>query len=568
MATLRLNGEQIEADEGRNLLMVALERGVFIPHLCFHPGLSAPAHCRMCLAEVEVNGHRELTTTCNAKVADGMTVDASSDAVEQAREAVLEFLLLNHPLDCPVCDKAGECELQNYAFTNGRHAGRYEEPKRRQSTRDIGEHILLDPERCIRCSRCVRFCEEVSGSGELGVFHKGGRTEVDVFDGQRVDDLMSGNLVDLCPVGAMLDKGFRRQPVWRLDGVDSVCPGCASGCNIRIDVRDNRIRRLKPRVNMKVNEHWMCDEGRYGWGYVHDEMRLTVPMVAGPQGLARASWDEALAAAHEGMKPPGAVDDRGSVVVLGGHMTNEEAYLLGLLATDVWGIRRAYLQTHISDAGDIVFPGGFTIRADRSPNSHGVREVTSHLGLEVLQMEEIRAAIDAGEIRAAWVAGGGPSLRLSDDAMAALDGLEFLVVQDILESDLTAAANVVLPGCSFAEKDGTFTNCDGRVQRIRRAVEPPGEAIPDWHLLSKLGEAAGQAVKFGFENAGEVLAHLGESISAPPLKGASYEALDAGEPARYSTGQAYGGGWSALMQRLGFLQVEDHTKTCDHTKNA
>ena len=560
MATLHLNGEQIEADEGRNLLMVALEQGVFIPHLCFHPGLSAPAHCRMCLAEVEVNGHRELTTTCNAKVVEGMTVDASSDAVEQAREAVLEFLLLNHPLDCPVCDKAGECELQNYAFSSGRHAGRYDEPKRRQPTRDIGEHILLDGERCIRCSRCVRFCEEISGSGKLGVFDKGGRTEVDIFDGQRVDDLMSGNLVDLCPVGAMLDKGFRRQPVWRLNGVDSVCSGCASGCNIRIDARDNRIRRLKPRVNMKVNEHWMCDEGRYGWDYIYDETRLTAPSVTGQESPAPTSWDEALAAAHAGMMPAGAVDDREAVVVFSGHMTNEEAYLLGLLATRAWGIRRAYLQTHISAAGDVVFPGGFTIRADRSPNSYGVREVTSHLGLEMLPTEEIRAAVDADEIRAAWVVGGGPSLRLGDDAMGALAELEFLVVQDILESELTAVANVVLPGCSFVEKDGTFTNCDGRVQRIRGAVEPPGEAIADWYLLNKLGDVAGAAVTFGFENAGAVLAHLGESKSAPLFEGVSNESLDAGEPAHSPVGQAYGGGWSALMQRLGFLQVEDHTK--------
>ena len=563
MAQIRLNGNEVAAAKGRNLLTVALEQGVFIPHLCFHPGLSTPAHCRMCVTEVELDGHRQLTTACNTPIEDGMVVDTTSPAVAEARESVLEFMLLNHPLDCPVCDKSGECELQEYAFANGSDRGRFAETRRSPAVQEIGERLLLDGERCIQCTRCVRFEDEISGTSELGAVRKGGDTEIALYPDQQVAHRLSGNLVDLCPVGAILDKGADSQPIWQLTGVDSICPGCSTGCNIRIDVgKEDRIRRLVPRVNMQVNEHWMCDDGRYGWGYVHGDRRLQTPKVSTDgEGQQSTSWDAAVAAVSEGIAKCKAEE---TAAVFSTFMTNEEAYLFALLVFDCWGVQHACLPEVEVEEGDVSFPGGFTIREDRSPNSRGVAEVLSLFNVELDEPEYLLAAAEEGRIAAAYVIGGDP-LSQSAAAMArSLSGLDFLAVQDIQESELSRAADTVLPGCSFAEKDGTYMNCDGRVQRIRPAVAPPAEARPDWSILSQLCVANGLRVPT--DGAAAVFSQLSAADRRGSFDDLSYERLDAREPTGCSKGQAFGGGWASLVQRLGFVAVEDHTKVSESWK--
>jgi len=564
MAHIHINGTQVEAEAGRNLLEVALEQGVFIPHLCFHPGLSTPAHCRMCLTEVELKGQRQLTTACNAPVEDGMVVVTTSTSVTEARESVLEFTMLNHALDCPVCDKSGECELQEYAFANGRGSGRYAETKRPAAVLEIGERLLLDGERCIQCTRCVRFSDEVSGTGELGVVHKGGERSIELYPGHQVSHRLSGNLVDLCPVGAILDKGTASQPIWQLTGVDSICPGCSTGCSIRLDVgADDRIRRIVPRVNMQVNEHWMCDDGRYGWGYVHGDNRLVTPQLRDTQALQPTSWGEALAAVEEGISE---CEPDEIAAVFSRFMTNEEAFLFAQLVFGRWGVSHVCVPEVDDEEGDVLFPGGFTIREDRSPNSRGVAEVLALFAVELEEPEEIWAAAEQGQFKAAYVIGGDPLARSSASMALALGGVDFLVVQDIRESELSRGADVVLPGCSFAEKDGTYMNCDGRVQRIRPAVAPPAAARPDWSILSQLCASGNDAIGAGLVSAASVFSDLGTAARGGSFDGLSYERLDCREPTSCSRGRAFGGGWVSLLQRLGFLPVEDHRKVNESWK--
>jgi len=561
MARLTLDGRRIEAPEGSNVLLVALEHGVYIPHFCFHPALSAPANCRMCLVEIETSGKRELTTACDARVVDGMVVDTRGEAVAQARQAVMEFLLVDHPLDCPVCDKAGECELQDHAHAYGRGAGRFSEVKVRRGTKQIGQRVVLYADRCIGCTRCVRFCDEITGTGELSIFRRGARAQVDIFPGARLDNRMSGNVVDLCPVGALVDEEFRFQPpVWRLRGVDSICPGCSAGCSVRVDVHAERVHRLKPRVNLEVNQYWMCDDGRYGWRYVHSPWRLSAPLVKQGNGQVPASWEEALKRVTQ--KLTRGYEPQSVVAILSGGLTNEENYLLARLAREVWKTRQAGLRRRLDGEGDVRFEGGFTIRADRTPNARGAREVAAGLELELLDPDQIWQGMEDGRIRAAYLLGGHPGERLQERERQALAGLELLVVQDMLDSELTRLADVVLPGVSPFEKDGTFTNADGRVQRVRQAIPPRPDALPDWQILQRLG-AAGPG--WDFAHPRQIMDEMGQHLGGR-YAGLTYERLEAGEPDRRRRRQAYGGGWAAQMQGRGFIHVEDHGKWSSTTE--
>ena len=557
MVKLSLNGRQIEAPEGGNLLRVAMEHGVYIPHLCFHPGLSAPASCRLCLVEIESGNGRKLITACNTRVAAGMVVDTQSETVKKARAAVMEFLLINHPLDCPVCAKAGECELQDHACASGRDRGRFGEEKVRRKKKEIGAHLLLYTERCIGCTRCIRFCDEITGTGELSLFHRGMRTEVDIFPGLGLNNGMAGNSVDLCPAGALVDENFHfGPPVWKLRGVDSVCPGCSAGCNVRVDVHAGRIQRLKPRVNLAVNQYWMCDEGRYGWGYVHDPRRLSTPLVKEEGGSTPVSWEEAVKSASQRLTRY--YEPESIAAICSGHLTNEESYLFVRLAQEGWRTHQVSLRVKEDEGGDIRFPGGFIIRAEKAPNARGMREIAAALELELLEPEQIWQGMEEGRIRAAYVLGGYPGEALSDRERQALSQLEFLVVEEMMESELTALADVLLPGVSFAEREGTFTNVDGRVQRIRQAIPPGGEALPDWQILQRLGAAAGLA--WNYTHPGQIMEEIGQRCEGF-FADLTYEVLGEQASDRNCGGQAYGGGWAAEVQRQGFIHVEDHTKS-------
>lgn len=509
-----LNGQEVEIAPGRNVIQSAGDQDVHIPHYCYHPGLSAPANCRMCLVEIEMGGRRGMMPACTTMPAEGMIVDTETEAVKQGQRATMEFLLINHPLDCPVCDQAGECELQDYSYTYGPDHSRFHEQKAIQPKKDVGEHIMLYSDRCIRCTRCIRFCDEVSGTSELGYFNRGVHNEIDILPGTRLDNRLSGNTVDICPVGALLDKEFLfKQRVWFLQSADTICPGCSTGCNIRIDTNKERIYRLVPRENTEVNDWWMCDDGRHGWGYVHDEDRLLFPTIGRGTEENLSLWDAAVGHAKDRLDA--IVSEHGSQAVAGfvsTHLTNEEQFLFAKLFTDGLGGGRLATIDSVSASGDTTFKSGFTIRADKSPNTRGAQEVLKALGAPVVPASEIWDGIGSGQIKAVIVAGGGPESPFSEGERQSLAGVEFLLVQDVLRSETTDAADVVLPGATFIEKDGTFTNHAGRVQRLNAGLAPPGDARPDWQILRDLANAAG--CEFTFETSDAVMAQVAQSVSA------------------------------------------------------
>lgn len=553
MVRIRLNGNQVEAPAGSNLLMVALEQGVAIPHLCFHPALSAPASCRMCVVEVGGEGERQLVTACNTCIADGMEVRTDSERVAQARQAVLEFILLDHPLECPECERSGECELQDYVHAYGRDTGRSSEVKSRRGKQTLGPGLLLHADRCIGCARCVRFCEEVTGGGELSLFHRGAEVEVGIFPGEELDHSLVGNLVDLCPVGALTEPdSLSYQPVWTLEGVDSICPGCSSGCNVRVDVRGGRIFRLKPRVDLAVNQYWMCDTGRQGWRRFHGETRLSAPRVGRGDEQRVVSWDEALEAAGGILKQrfgPGAI-----AALCSGCQTNEENWLLARLVAEVWQASQVGLRGRVVRQREEHFAGGFAIRADRTPNRRGAREVVAGMGLELLEVERIWEGIETGRIRALCLLGGDPDEPLEERERRALERLDLLIVVDALASERMALADVVLPATSAFEKEGTFTNADGRVQRLRRAVAPWADSLPEWQILQGLAEAAG--AHWGYAHPRQIAIEVGRRLG-----GVYASSWDAEEDAGGGRGQAYGGGWATWLQKSGLIRVEDHAKS-------
>lgn len=529
MSTFTIDGSEIEIVPGKNVLQTAIDNGIYVPHYCYHPGLSAPANCRMCLVEMEVGGRRSLGPSCSAMPAEGMVVDTQSDVVKENQNAVMEFLLVNHPLDCPVCDQSGECELQDYSYTYGSDRSRYHEKKLVQPKKDVGRHVLLYSDRCIRCTRCIRFCDEVSGTGELGYFNRGVYNEIDVFPGERMDNRLSGNTVDICPVGALLDKSFLfKQRVWFLKSVDTICPGCSAGCNIRADYNNERIYRLVPRQNPDVNEYWMCDDGRHGWGYVHGDDRLLFPMTGRGEKQELSLWEVALEAVRAGFHRIRTESGDSAVAgIASACLTNEEHYLFGSLFQNGLSGGAVAVHSRISDEGDVVFKGGFTIRADKSPNARGARAVLNGLGLPLAETSEIWRGVADGRIRGLYLVGGDPLESLSDEEKTALASLDFLVVQDVQSRSWTSMADVILPGAAFIEKEGTFTNVGGRVQRLRQGLAPVGDARPDWEILRDVnrlmgGEAAHSAVE-------EVMADMSNAIAA--FKGINYDAIgDGGRP--------------------------------------
>jgi len=469
MPRIRINGKEIEAPPGRKLLQVCLDHGIYVPHFCWHPGLSPAGNCRMCL--VKVSNSRKLEASCMVDPVEGLEVWTDTPEVQEARKSVLEYLLINHPLDCPVCDKAGECRLQDYtaAWRNG--LSRFGEAKNLRHTKDLGPRVRLWGNRCIVCTRCVRFCEEVAGTGELAVVRRGDRSVVDVFPGLPLDNPISLNVVDLCPVGALNDRDFLYQArVWFTRSVESLCPSCSRGCNVRITVLDNRIRRMVPRPNLEVNRYWLCDEGRSHFRYVADPGRLRA---------GRGSAREIVSAAAR----------LGLAGVISTYQTVEEIFLFKRLMEALQARAVGFLTRERGERR--VFRDGFAIETDRTPN-RAWAEALFGRGAVASGIRPVVEALRAGTARALLVVNGIPELETPPELEEAARGAEFLAVADLRNGPLAERARVVLPAAAWAEKDGTFVNVDGRVQRIRRAVDPPPGVCPEilW-LQEALAEAGG-----------------------------------------------------------------------------
>jgi NADH-quinone oxidoreductase subunit G len=514
---LTIDGKEIEVEAGTNLIEAARRLGIEVPHYCYHPGLSIAGQCRLCM--VDLDRAPRPTIACNTQAADGMVVRTDTERVKQARQSMMEFHLINHPLDCPVCDQAGECWLQIYYMRHGLYDPRMTDDKvRKPKAVPLGPHVILDAERCILCSRCVRFCDEITGTGELGIFNRGDHSEIGLFPGQDLVNNYAGNVVDICPVGALTDRDFRFQVrVWYLDTARSICTGCARGCNIDVHVNrrrphhaeGRRVARLKPRFNAEVNAWWICDVGRYHFGFVDAPSRLTVPLRRSPQGAGEVGWDEAVAGVVEALRRVPA--DQVAVLV-SPQMANEDLLALRRVLEAV-GISRVGLEPPAAAEGD-----DFLLRADRAPNRRGAELIG--LGGEPAAVLE---ATREGRVRCLWV--------FQQDVLAAgwptgvLDRVETLIFTGTNANPTSDRAHWVLPAAAWVEREGTVTNFEGRVQRFRTAVEPLGVALPEWDLLGRILSGLGQAP------AGSRAEHWFRALAAavPAFAGLSYQNVgDAG----------------------------------------
>ena len=488
MPKLTINGKELEVAAGTNLIEAARTLGIEVPHYCYHPGLSIAGQCRLCMVDIDKVPRPQVA--CNTVATDGMVVNTETARVIETRKSIMEFHLINHPLDCPVCDQAGECWLQIYYMKHGLYDPRMVDEKvHKPKALPIGPHVILDAERCILCSRCVRFCDEITHTGELGIFNRGDHSEIGVFPGTELDNKYSGNVVDICPVGALLDRDFRFQVrVWYLNTQKSVCPGCARGCNIDVHFNTRRphhndgkrVARLKPRFNAEVNRWWMCDEGRYGFHGIDDESRLTAPLRREGEKTLDVSWDEAITAAAVAL---GRYRPEQIAVLASPQLSNEDLFVLRELL-DHAGITTVDYRVPPRRPG---YEDDFLIRADKNPNSRGAEL----LGLGRASAADILGAARQGRLKCLWVLHHDllEAAWPEGDVLDALLGVETLIFQGTNANSVSRLAHLTLPAAAYPEREGTYTNFQGRVQRFRTAFAPLGSALPDWEIIGRLAQA-------------------------------------------------------------------------------
>jgi len=481
--TVTVDGTEYEGEPGRTILQALddlgiLMNGVDVPHYCWHPKLSIDGSCRLC--QVEVEGVPKLQIACNTPVKDGMEVRTTTDAVKEAREGVMELLLVNHPLDCPICDQAGECKLQDSAFEYGVEHARTREPRRAAKKRvDFGPTITFDQERCILCRRCVRFCREVPGTGEIGVFGRGDHSMIETFPGLELDNPYSMNVADICPVGALTTKDFRfKIRVWFLEDVPGICTGCAKGCNVWLGTANNKVYRYVPRRNDAVNETWMCDPGRMTYKALGSPDRLDRAMVRGELGVLEvAPVERAVAVAADRLRA--LVDAKGPGVVgaiASGHGTNEDLEAFVALL-DGLGVEARGLATVQGDSDDLL------IQAEKAANGEGARRLG--FGDAGAVLDRLRA----GGLEALVVMGHDLLAPQHLGGIEGLERLDTLIVLDTHHSALERVAHVVIPTRHASEKRGHFTNHEGIVQPLVPAVEPVGDAVADSEAFTRLARA-------------------------------------------------------------------------------
>jgi len=528
MPKLTIDGKEVEVAPGTNLIEAARHAGSEVPHYCYHPGLSIAGQCRLCMVDIEKNPRPQIG--CNTQAADGMVVHTQTERVLETRKSIMEFHLVNHPLDCPVCDQAGECWLQIYYMRHGLYDPRMVDEKvHKPKAVPLGPHVMLDAERCILCSRCVRFCDEVTGGGELGIFNRGDHSEIGLFPGKTLENKYSGNVIDICPVGALTDRDFRFQVrVWYLDTARSVCNGCARGCNVEVHTnrrrphhnQGRRIARIKPRHNPDVNQWWMCDDGRYGFRWIDDDSRLLAPTRRAAGKDVSLGWDAAVTALVEALKRyrPEEIG-----ILASPQMSNEDLFALQRIAAQL-GIGGIDHRVPPRAPGD---EDSLLIRADKSPNRRGAELI----GLGQADGHAILGGARQRRVKLLWVFQHDllDSGWAQADVTAALAAAEMVVFQGPSANATSAGAHLVLPSAAYVEREGTFTNFQGRVQRFRTVMEPLGEAMADWSILGRVGRALGGTDPvFAATRAEQVFAGLAGQV--PAFSGMSYRGLrDAGQ---------------------------------------
>lgn len=485
---LTIEGREVEVPAGTSILEAAKLAGVLIPHYCYHPGLPVAGVCRMCLVEVEKAP--KLAPACATAVAEGQVVHVHNQTSRDARKGVLEMLLINHPLDCPICDQSGECELQDYTYQEGRADSRYREPKRFNPVEDFGGDVLYVPNRCILCTRCVRFMDDVAQDSVLNVSERGDRALIGKFEGKDLTHPWSGNVVDLCPVGALLSKDFlNKARAWELDRTASVCTGCSQGCNIVVETRDNVVVRLRPRPNPDVNEFFMCDHGRLNYRWMNRRDRLETPAILGAPGYQAVDWDVALEGAVRVLK------GKRIFALASPGLSNEALFLLSRLVRKTGGAG----AFRVAQGPEAPLAGieDLALRADRAANVRGAEL----LGFS--RSDTPLAAMQSGDAVIVADHEIGP-----DEVTALKRAGAVVLLSTTLPPDLERA-DVALPIANYVEEEGTLTNLRGRVQRFLQARAAPGLARPSWYVLADLSALLGEPIQA--VTAGQVFDALAQS---------------------------------------------------------
>jgi len=495
LLNVQIDGAWHQFPKGTRIIEACSRAGKFIPHYCYHPKLSSPGNCRMCLIEMGmpkpgrdrkpetgpdgkpiINWIPRPQISCAQDIAEGMAIRTDSPLVKECRNGVMEFLLINHPLDCPICDQAGECHLQEYSVEFGTAGSRFLDEKVKKPKRvQLGPRVTLDDERCILCSRCIRFMKEIAHDDVLGFVSRGSHSYLTAHPNKPLDSNYSLNTVDICPVGALTSTDFRfKMRVWFLKETKSICTSCATGCNTVIGTRLNTIYRQTPRENDEVNSCWMCDYGRLNFHYLNSSERLKTPQVRERDVLVNTSWKSALARAGEELKKVA----KSEIALIGSaRMTNEELWLTKKLIESL-GIADHDVVPRLGEPDQIL------VSADRNPNTLGAQLFGITNEKPGGKLSEIVEKVRSGAIRA--IVALGENLTEIGLTIDDLKKLSSIVVTGILPNDTTQHATVLLPGSGFAEKRGSMINIRGRLQRLNRAVQGPGEARDDWEILRDL----------------------------------------------------------------------------------
>jgi NADH-quinone oxidoreductase subunit G len=528
--TLTIDGRQVTAPKGRTVLQAAIESGIKIPYYCYHPGLGIDGSCRVCIVKIEKMP--KLQTSCSTTVAEGMVIQTQTPDVVEARASVLEFLLINHPLDCPVCDKGGECPLQDFAYSYGPNESRMEFPRRVfdgegvRADVDFGPTLMLNRNRCILCTRCVRFMREIDTDPQISITDRGYGSEIATFREEGVHSLLSGNLMDVCPVGAITTKDYRfkSRPWDNPEAVDTICTLCEKGCNTTAWIKAKpewakgaQLIRTTPRFNPDVNSYWMCDIGRFDYRWIEGDERLHRPLLRSSAGaLEPTDWTSALAKVSDRVTAAGTANLR---FLISAHASLEELFVIGKIGGALNlpedGVAISW-RTRVKPQ-----PPGvkFKIPPIDAPNLTGARD----LGFPVraaadgaVDISAFRAQVEQGTVPALYVFDPGPEGSLGDVSWviaARKNGrLPLLIVHGVLMTELAEAADIVLPGTAWVEKDAAYVNMDGRLQGAARAIVPPGDAQEDCQVFVSVGRALGVAMTYA--NSGAIRSELAAALSS------------------------------------------------------
>ena len=548
--TLTIDGRQATVEKGKTVLQAAVESGISVPYYCYHPGIGIDGSCRVCIVKIEKMP--KLQTSCSTVCTEGMVVSTRTQEVVDARAGVFEFLLVNHPLDCPVCDKGGECPLQDFSYQFGPEQSRMEFPRREfdgngvKADVDFGPTLMLNRNRCILCTRCVRFMRDIDSDAQINIIDRGHGSQIATFQEEGVHSLLSGNLMDVCPVGAITtrDYRFKSRPWDNPFAADTICTQCAKGCNVTAWIKakpewakGSRLIRFTPRFNPDVNDYWMCDIGRFEYHWIESEDRIVTPLErTGGELQQPASWHDAIARLSDRLATAGRSHDvtRGQTrtagltpnptpmlipvrFLLSAHASHEELFLFKRLTQELIGedgptaISVTWRRREKPQPADTTFK----VPAVDAPNVNGARMLDLAPGApgdetREADISELRQAVEAGRVTALYVFDPGPEGSIGDttwivDARKS-GAIGLLVVQGVLMTDLARAADFVLPGASYVEKEASYTNQTGRLQGTSRAIPLPGEAREDWQILVNLGAALG--VPFTYQSAADVRADI------------------------------------------------------------